>query len=372
MKTWISGLVAIVMGVMLSGCSNKSVSKTDKQSNHNYVKLKKTGQTKSYNEHGAEVTDKSIKDDGYYQSGVASSYTRDDSKEVVVDNITGLMWQDNQDARKVLKPWQTEESFNECVGKNGKKRNIRKCSDTSGDTAATYCDNLTLGNYNDWRLPSVEELRYIMIHSHRKYAINTTVFKNVKPAYYWTSTRDLDSEEGFVNVAGFFEHGYINQDEGTTPRPVRCVRGNRKADSHYVRNNKGVVVDNSTGLNWQDEYSDNSGKVKSLKWKDAIDYCESLSLGGRTDWRLPNLIELQSLIDYSQSAPMINPVFKNTAECGYPNICRYWSSSSAIPGNEDRAWFVDFDNGEHYYNGGYNKDGDKSKPLHVRCVSGGV
>ncbi len=59
---------------------------------------KKTGQTKSYDTDGNEVTDGSIKDDGFYQKGVDPSYTRDDVKEIVIDHITGLQWQDDAEA----------------------------------------------------------------------------------------------------------------------------------------------------------------------------------------------------------------------------------------------------------------------------------
>jgi len=61
------------------------------------TQVKKTGQTKSYDTDGNEVTDGSIKDDGYYQKGVTPSYTRDDTTEIVTDHITGLQWQDNND-----------------------------------------------------------------------------------------------------------------------------------------------------------------------------------------------------------------------------------------------------------------------------------
>jgi len=66
--------------------------------------LKKTGQTKSYKASGDEVTDGSIKDDGTYQTGVAHSYTRDATNKTVTDNVTGLIWQDD-DATPVLKSW---------------------------------------------------------------------------------------------------------------------------------------------------------------------------------------------------------------------------------------------------------------------------
>ena len=33
-------------------------------------------------------------------------------------------------------------------------------------------------------------------------------------------------------------------------------------------------------------------------WHDALAYCENLDLGGHDDWRLPNVKELQSIVNY--------------------------------------------------------------------------
>jgi hypothetical protein len=63
--------------------------------------VKKTGQVKSYEKY----------DDGYYQKGADPSYTRDNEKEIVTDNLTGLMWQDNKDMELVKKPWLTKENY---------------------------------------------------------------------------------------------------------------------------------------------------------------------------------------------------------------------------------------------------------------------
>ena len=51
---------------------------------------KKTGQVVSYDKDG-DIND-SIKDDGYYQSGVTPRYSRDDTTEIVTDYVTGLQW----------------------------------------------------------------------------------------------------------------------------------------------------------------------------------------------------------------------------------------------------------------------------------------
>lgn len=86
--------------------------------------LLKTGQTDIYE----------IGDDGYYQKGVERSYTRDDDKKVVTDNVTGLMWQDDVDAATVQKPWVTQENYD-----------ADNFYNTSGATATIYCRDLILG-----------------------------------------------------------------------------------------------------------------------------------------------------------------------------------------------------------------------------------
>jgi hypothetical protein len=73
--------------------------------------VKATGQLSSYNNDGDEISDSSIKDDGFYQKGLSSSYTRDDEKEVVLDAVTGLMWQDNEAAKSITKQWVTDENW---------------------------------------------------------------------------------------------------------------------------------------------------------------------------------------------------------------------------------------------------------------------
>ena len=88
-----------------------------------------TGQTKSYNADGDVVPYGSVKDDGYYRAGKVRSYNR--IGDLVVDNVTGLQWQDNIES--VMKPWE----------------------ESGGDTAANYCTTLSLDGHTDWRLPGI-------------------------------------------------------------------------------------------------------------------------------------------------------------------------------------------------------------------------
>ena len=174
--------------------------------------IKKTGQTKSYNEAGDEVADGSIKDDGFYQKGVEPSYTRDDEKQIVEDQITGLMWQDDAEAKTITKPWVTQENYD-----------ARNYSDTTGDTATTYCSNLTLGNYTDWRLPTVVELQSIVVEGKSSPTIDTTAFVNYTTSYfYWSST--TDASRTYLAWGVYFYFGYTAHLGKSNNNYVRCVR----------------------------------------------------------------------------------------------------------------------------------------------------
>jgi len=83
-----------------------------------------------------------------------------------------------------------------------------------------------------------------------------------------------------------------------------------------------VVVDRENGLMWQDDSRAAAGKVS---WSEALKRCETLDLGGYSDWRLPSRDELDSLADDSRFEHGIYPQFDSVGSGGY------WSST------EDRA-----------------------------------
>jgi hypothetical protein len=57
-----------------------------------------------------------------------------------------------------------------------------------------------------------------------------------------------------------------------------------------------IWEDSDTGLIWTVEDSGSDSN-----WSQAQNYCESLTLGGHTDWRLPTIDELKGLYDRSLS-----------------------------------------------------------------------
>jgi hypothetical protein len=93
---------------------------------------------------------------------------------------------------------------------------------------------------------------------------------------------------------------------------------------------------------WQQHTPDMSGDGSigpedQVPWEIALQYCEGLSLAGHDDWRLPNVRELQSIVDYGLSSPAIQPLFRVSTSM-------YWSSSPAA-GEPGAAWGVELKNG---------------------------
>ena len=102
----------------------------------------------------------------------------------------------------------------------------------------------------------------------------------------------------------------------------------------WVANGDGTVTDVATGLMWQQQ---DDGIIRDHA--DAITFCQNLSLAGQADWRLPNIKELTSLVDYRQFNPAIDvAAFPNT-----PNTSSsfYWSASIRAS-LSSTAWVVGF------------------------------
>ena len=113
-----------------------------------------------------------------------------------------------------------------------------------------------------------------------------------------------------------------------------------------------IVTDAVTGLQWQDDAVDSS-----MRWGNAITYCESLDLGGHNNWRLPNINELKSIIDRSKENPAIVDGFENI------NSSNYWSSTT-VKNDQKNAWIVLFSKG-------YVRRKGKGGGAYVKCVREG-
>ena len=277
----------------------------------------KSGQTESFITY----------DDGYYQKGADIDYTRDDATGIVTDHTTSLMWQDNV--------------------KDGGESLVQS-------EAESYCENLVLGGYSDWRLPSVEELENSASYKYEtnwRYTIST-VFKNIDSWKFWTSTKyTLDPNSHWVICFGQgFSHVYNNSEVFH----ARCVRGK---DQHLTEpvlkrdDQKEVVTEDATKLMWQDN---SAARSYSATWEGAVNYCENLTFAGYDDWRLPNEKELYFIADRTKSYPAVYNGFKNTAT-GF-----YWTSTT-YQRTTDEAWRVGFGVGRLEHS-------KKSETAYIRCI----
>jgi hypothetical protein len=115
-------------------------------------------------------------------------------------------------------------------------------------------------------------------------------------------------------------------------------------EGRFVDNGDGTVTDKCTGLMWQKAAADVNGDGQSteedvIRWCDALTYCQGLDFAGHHDWRLPNVRELQSIVDYSRFNPAIDPAFDLI-----PFTSFFWSSTSSVA-SPDSVWGVFFSSG---------------------------
>ena len=161
--------------------------------------------------------------------------------------------------------------------------------------------------------------------------------------YYVGTTHDGEDTAFGVNHATGHIKGYpVGSDGDVIGRYVRAVRGVDTSVNNFVDNGDGTISDLSTGLMWM---TDDNGAA--VNWEDALTYSENLELAGYDDWRLPNVKELQSIVDYSGSFPAIDPTFFNITTELEDNInCYFWTSTSAYFSKQEPeyyyAWYVAF------------------------------
>jgi len=252
----------------------------------------------------------------------------DGQENVVVDYLTGLTWQQTSILEKSGEGYFWQDGFD-------------------------YCDQLDFDCETDWRLPDYYELNSIMI-----YRSDETPFENL---FGWSSSRLLNSPNQawyvFPSATGFdpIEDG---PGESAASFNVRCVRGKPRGDdgeARFYNASVPVVLDKATGLVWQKQY------ISEKTWIDALAYCESLTISGHEQWRLPSITELRSLVNIELEEPA-------TAFPDMPS--KYFWSSTVMPFAEDwddRNEFeilgIDFEIGDVN-----SSDGDNTEQS-VRCVS---
>jgi len=225
-------------------------------------------------------------------------------------------------------------------------------SDKKFSYATNYCTNLSFNNFNNWRLPNINELTTLLYYSDplnnylNSFYFDTTYFTNGGNDKFWSSTINIniDSEDKHWIVNFNNDNGESSSSiDETDFIGIRCVRdidsANYDFTNSFIRdNNNQIIIDTKTSLIWQDTITFPLSVWSNAIRSDVYEGCESLSLGGYSNWRLPNINELKSIIDYSQRDPNINSIFVNNL-----NV-KTWSSTTNS--NESHAWYIDFLNGE--------------------------
>ena len=282
--------------------------------------LADTGQNTSYTATFGEDNDYSIN---------MPSFTSN-ANGTITDNVTGLMWQHADGGEMTI------------------------------ESAYTYADNLVLGGFSDWRLPTPRESFSILNHQNTNPALNTTYFTNTNAGYWWTNTYQTgDNTKVWVTNAG---GGIGNKPKSETisvggtskfhARAVRDITTPAVISNHFTDNGNGTITDNLTQLIWQ-----KTPNATAVTWENAITYAEGLSLASANDWRLPNIKELQSLNDESLSNPSVNQTF-----FGSIGVKNYWSSTT-VQNQTLNAWFWNTEFGITTF-------GLKTTVNYVICVKG--
>ena len=255
-----------------------------------------------------------------------ASYT-DNGDGTVRDDVTGLIWQQDVGGSYV---W---------------------------SDAISYCEDLSLAAYDDWRLPTRIELLSIVDHTRTSPAVDTSMLPTPS-GFFWTATPwAVSADPPRSWIVNFYEGLTSNNGYTTGEYNARCVRGGPADGSTrqdpppdlYAEVAAGEIQDRWTGLVWTQATS-----PASMSHADAVAYCAELNLNGNA-WRLPSVNELATLVDQRTVSPAIDTAtFPDTAPNHY-----YWSQTEWAGSDPDLPWGLN-------YNDGYSGHGRDD--LLVRCV----
>jgi Protein of unknown function (DUF1566) len=203
--------------------------------------------------------------------------------------------------------------------------------------AVARCEALTIGTWNDFRVPSRAELASLLDHSHAAPHIDTTAFPDAFAGLFWT--RDpFDSGVrwglpfGDFPPAGYGETGSLD---------VRCVRSDplppgTPLSRYTIDPVSDRVTDRRTGLIWQ-----RTTDTALRSYAEASAACQRLGMS------LPSLRELLSLVDAGRRSPALAPdVFPP------PGRNAMWTRtavpSQSTPGSVAAVYAVSFEEGAHF------------------------
>lgn len=279
-----------------------------------------TGQTICTNESGNTIPCEGSGQDAEFMKGLKWPALRFEIQgETVIDHLTGLIWSKDSNPAQFPLPWY------ECFG---------------------FIDEMNrtkFGGRNDWRMPDRHELHSLISFNDRKPAIAADhPFGKVFLAWYWTSTSYAGSlnhawrvhlEGGRMFFGAKTEYSLLwpvsgksevllatGQTEHHEELNRDMQNGVSLPDSRF-RQEGDTVIDTMTGLRWLKK-ADLCGPVS---WAEGLEKIASLNVSDADhNWRMPNIRELESITDASQTFPALSEdhPFTDTGEV-------YWSSTSS-------------------------------------------
>lgn len=302
-----------------------------------------TGQVRCYDSAGNEIPCSGTGQDAEIESGVPWPSPRFSiEKEIVRDHLTDLCWTKDANLTEFPVAWQEALVFMQQL--NTEKR----------------------FGFDDWRLPNRRELQSLMSFQTKKPALpESHPFTNYFLGWYWTSTTAAVNPayawyihlEGARMFYGKKDQYYLLwpvrgtgnsllvrtgqqncHDENGVPIDCRKsgqdgeYRSGGKWPSPRFSRKDGVVMDRLTKLHWLQEADVTSAPVR---WAEALAAVHQLNARRFLDiasWRLPNINELESLVDCSRHSPALpaDHPFRKLQDI-------YWSSTTSFF-ETDWAW----------------------------------
>ena len=311
--------------------------------------IHQTGQVQCYDTAGRQIDCAGTGQDGAYGHGVAWPRPRfETGSGTVIDHLTHLMWSRDANPAEYPLTWPEALQFIESL-----------------------CEQ-TYRGYDDWRLPNRRELRSLISHQTKKPALpEGHPFENVFLGWYWTSTTAainrayawyLHTEGGRLFYGGKHQPFLVwpvrgasgdavlatGQDRCYDPQGVAvpCAGSGQDGERRLGRRWPAdrfetvgeAVRDALTGLVWW-RRADMTGD--RVTWQQALDFARTFHSehDGYADWRLPNINELESLVDCATSQPALP---RSHPFVGVRD--GYWSSTTSCF-ETDWAWALYLEKG---------------------------
>ncbi len=262
-----------------------------------------------------------------------------DGVRVVHDENTGLYWE-------VKSPNPEDVSYG----------GARFTFDQAGQVHAEALNAARYGGFEDWRVPNKDELRSIFDYGRPGSVIDPAIFGECPVGDYWT--KNIYRLQPYFSWVLFSGMGSGIAKRTSAENFVLAVRGGNDRRfgepdlSRFHDNGDGTVTDEVTGLMWQKETNPRTGP------KAADAECRKMTLAGYNDWRLPNIKELNTLLNLDPNNG--SWFFEDFFPIPPNEKMLHYSACGVFEGHY--AWVTNFTFGYDGYYGG------RSAPLLSRAV----